>query len=136
MKKALLFVALILGLAAQAQEKNENTTEKSETKETPKGNWTVNKTYDDDGNLIAKDSVYTYSYSSHNGQELAPQEIDSIRRFMKKRMALNFDSMDFPSGFDLDSIQKSFFSGEFGGNIGEIQERMRQEMEALSNQFF
>lgn len=136
MKKILLFTALIVGMTVQAQEKEENTPEKSPKKEPPKGNWTVNKTYDDDGNLIAKDSVYTYSYSTHNEQEVSPKEIDSIRRFMEERMAMNFDAMNLAKGFDLDSIQQSFFGNEFGGDIGEIQERMRKEMEALRNQFF
>ncbi|MCL6216689.1 hypothetical protein [Zunongwangia pacifica] len=43
-------------------------------KEEPKGSWTVNKEFDENGNLKSYDSTYTYSYGSINGDTIANTE--------------------------------------------------------------
>lgn len=113
MKNLILLSFLFCGfLACQGQEsqtqkqKNEKTT----TTQSPNGDWTVHEEYDDDGNLISRDSTYSYSYSSINGQKVSPEEMDSLfsqlhGHFNGKTMQ---DMMQGLNGMDMDDFMQNF----------------------------
>src|SRR5699024_9796605 len=113
MKKIVLLGSLLLAFTACHSQ--ENQTKKGHgsttTHKTTKGNWTVHKEYDDQGNLIAKDSVYSYSWSSasKNGHPLPQAKVDSLFKSMHQRLHAQFGGMNLPEGFDFDSLEESFF---------------------------
>lgn len=131
---------LVSAVTVHAQTQAEST---SQT--TPQGQWTVHKQYDEKGNLISKDSTYTYS--SINGKAVSPQEADSLWQDIRKRLPDQFASSgffdqidsetmsEFLNGFDSDLINgllNDFNSGHFddllqGFNLEEMLEDFDQE---------
>ncbi len=96
MKKIITFIILVsVTTLGFSQEKT--------TKETPEGSWTVNKQYDEEGNLISKDS--TYSYHSYNGKAITKAEADSIYQQLKKEIPSDFASSAFFKDFKSEDIQ-------------------------------
>lgn len=134
--KKVVFISILLFsfTACHSQEKHsKNNAAISSTKKSPQGNWTVHKKYDKNGNLIAKDSTYTYRYSSINHQGATAEQAKQIRQKIKD-LYENFGlTGDFPGDFTtIDSIQ-GFLNGI---NFNAIQQQMRQQMDSLSQQFF
>lgn len=116
--KNLMYVAFLLVgfFSAQAQQKTESTTQSM-----PEGQWTVHKQYDEKGNLIAKDS--TYSYSSINGRPVSPEEADSLLKSLKKHIPEEF-------------MSSGFFDNLDGNSISELMNGFdSQEMRKLMNDF-
>lgn len=141
----LIFLSLVLFsvTACQAQDKQpQNRTETTVKQHTPQGNWTVHKRYDQNGNLIAMDSTYTYSYSSINGQPATSAQMDSLRQLMQQHFGTAFAMPNFPSvgGFantpiNIDSLRSRMFSQNAMPNIAEMQKQMRQQMRAMQQHF-
>ena len=71
---ALLSLTACIGQQKEQQESKKDTKTK---KDTPKGAWEVRKEYDEFGNLIRYDSVYTWSYSNIEGDSIQVN-LDSI----------------------------------------------------------
>ncbi|MEZ4970662.1 MAG: hypothetical protein R2814_13595 [Flavobacteriaceae bacterium] len=113
----------------------------SNSVDTPKTSWKVDKKYDENGNVIGYDSIYTYSYSNIKN---LPMEmgLDSIMGAMK------FFSQDNLSTFmeeynlgrtkDMDSLLngnqyfKDFFEGQDNDNFSDIR-KLFQQMDSLQN---
>ncbi len=111
MKNLILLSFLFFGfIACQGQENQKQKNEKTTTSKSPNENWTVHEQYDDDGNLISRDSTYSYSYSSINGQEVPPEKIDSLLsqiggHFNGKNMQ---DLMQGFNGMNMDDFMQNF----------------------------
>ena len=149
MKKytTLLLVALLsMGCNSQeATHKNEKNKENAEvSSEAPKGSWKVNKEFDEAGNIVRYDSIYSWS-SMNDLDELATFDRDSVLQSMQSRFYRNFSQFDFDrEGFgDIfaeDSLfakhffNNDFFENEFGKDFMDI-DKMHERMESLQKQF-
>ena len=149
MKTIVMALAVVLSLSScNAQEKEQmdkSLISKTENeKPDPRGTWKVNKTLDENGNLIRYDSTYTYSYGTIDGQEIAEKDMDSaltaFRKYMEEKMPQSFsrDIMAMPSMND--SIRNNFFEkGVFENHWEEffpdIQNQLKV-MDSLHQQFF
>ena len=137
--KKLALVVLSLGFFWSCSSQTEKATSSKNYEDikskSPQGNWEVHKEFDEHGNLIKKDSTYSYSWSSVNDQQVNPQEMDSLmanaRKMMQAHMQ-NFNSTGFESSFD-----DNFF-GESMLNIdpSEMRKKMMQRMQQMQAQFF
>jgi len=147
-KKCGIFLfATLLSLGCNSQEnKNKEEPDKKEEAVTdaPKGSWKVNREFDEAGNLIRYDSIYSWS-SGNNLDELATFDRDSTLKSMQSRFYRNFSQFDFDKeGFgDLfaeDSLftkrffNDDFFGNEFGKDFMDIDE-MQKRMEAMQKRF-
>src|SRR5699024_7593148 len=132
----LVSFALITFMDTEAKQKEGVTPNvKTKTVETPQGNWTVHKKYDAQGNLIAKDSTYSYSWSSVNSKKVPPKKAQQLLQEMRQHMQ-SFSQADFFNhSLNIDSIRQSFFSKN-SFNIGQIRQQMAQQMKALRQRFF
>ena len=144
MKKiALLFLVTILNLSCSAQEKEiakENTDITIQKKE-PNGTWKVDKEFDENGNMIRYDSIY--SWSSLDRNDFANQDSNSLLQSFRSQFYRNFSRMDnqgFEDMFSPDSIftkrffNNDFFTSEFGEDFMDI-DRMHKEMEQMQHRF-
>lgn len=136
-KSVLLSLSLLVMTACHSQDRTAKTgAVKSKSVKTPKDNWTVHKRYDKNGNLIEKDSVYSYSYSSANGKQVPQAKMDSLLQGLHNRVHMNFGSMNFPQGFASDSLQNLFFNQHFVGNMQAMQNQMLRQMDSMQRHFF
>jgi len=151
MRTLILTVAVALSLhGCHGQERNEGKQDVDAFAKTerigqePKGSWKVHRELDEHGNLIRYDSVYTYSYGTINGQELAPNDMDSalaeFRKYMEARIPEGFLEDDFVAPFAMDSLRNSFFEhGVFESNWEQFFPDMKQQlqrMDSLHQRFF
>src|SRR5690606_38922466 len=90
MKKiTILLLVGILNIGCQAQDKKkednvlQNKDSIAQMIERPKGSWKVNRDYDENGNLIGYDSIYTWS--SDNLENISPKDRDSTLQSMESR---------------------------------------------------
>lgn len=148
MKNSALFLLalLFLGNSCQAQEKEEEmkAQEQKETKkpETAGGAWKVHREFDESGNLIRYDSIY--SWSSEDAMEnLETLDRDSLLQAMRSRFYRHFtriDSLAFPNFFGRDSLftkgffDDGFFKSDFGRDFLDI-DHMRKRLEAIEEEF-
>lgn len=118
-----LFIISILGLSLAISSMAQNSVKKQNL---PKENSKVTREYDEKGNLIKFDSVYTYSYSSDSTlmKEFSPKDFSGFfgsdfgfsndSTFKGKSFFEDFDKM-FASPFGrFDSKQDSIFLKHFG----------------------
>lgn len=107
----------------------------------PKISWKVDRKYDEDGNVIGYDSIYSYAYSNHKNLPI-DMDLDSIMGAMK------FFSQDGPTSFmeeynlgrtmDMDSFLnanqyfKDFFEGQRSNNFSDVR-KLFQQMDSLQN---
>lgn len=140
MKKFILLVVvglLSLGCNAQQNEtKNKHTKDhKNEQVEQPKGSWKVNKTFDENGNLIRYDSIYSWS-SDHRFKDLSAIQRDSLMEAFKSRFFTDFSGFEnegFDTIFSQDSLfsrrffNDEFFKSDFGSDFMDI-DHIRQQM--------
>ncbi|MDL5512361.1 hypothetical protein QSE00_11080 [Arenibacter sp. M-2] len=140
---------LLLGLilvACQAQDDRgpsklelaERSTD-SISRDTPKISWKVDKQYDEEGNVIGYDSIYSYSYSN---LESLPKEmnLDSIMGAMKFFSEDNLYSFmeDHNLGrfMDIDSLMgrgpyfNDFFERQRNNNFSDMR-KIFQQMDSL-----
>ena len=137
--KKLALITLSLGFFWSCSSQTEKATSSKNYEDikgkSPQGNWEVHKEFDERGNLIRKDSTYSYSWSSVNGREVNPQEMDSLMANARKMMQSHMQSFN-SSGFE-SSFEDDFF-GESIMNMdpSEIRKRMMQRMQEMQAQFF
>ena len=101
MKKiALLFLAAVLTTSCNSQENKKDDLENGKEKitEQPKGTWKVDKEFDEAGNLIRYDSIYSWSSSDDFGT-LDLRDKDSLLQSFQSRFFQHFSDTD-RFGFD------------------------------------
>ena len=146
MKKiAILSMVAILNLSCNAQEnKKEDNLQKDSIAqvEPPKGTWKVDKEFDENGNLIRYDSIYSWS-STDNLDELAQRNPDSLLQSFRSKFYRNFSHIDnqrFGDLFSEDSLftkrffDYDFFDSDFGEDFMDI-DRIRKRMETMQQRF-
>ena len=146
MKKiAILSMVAILNLSCNAQEnKKEDNLQKDSIAqvEPPKGTWKVDKEFDENGNLIRYDSIYSWS-STDNLDELAQRNPDSLLQSFRSKFYRNFSHIDnqrFGDLFSDDSLftkrffDNDFFDSDFGEDFMDI-DRIRKRMETMQKRF-
>ncbi len=142
-KLAVLLVLLSLG-SCKGQEKDQNP-EKETTNDTivkPKGQWNVTREYDELGNLIKYDSVYSWYYSNREGDSLRvnlDSIMDNFKRYFGEMEApsLRRDFSYFPKADSL--MMKDFFSEDYffrnwERHHPEMQQFMKR-MDSIRNRF-
>lgn len=148
MKKiVILSMAAILNLNCNAQDNKKEANlqkEKDSIAQTEplKGTWKVDKEFDEDGNLIRYDSIYSWS-STDDHDELAQKNPDSLLQSFQSKFYRNFSKIDdqrFGSLFSDDSLftkhffDDDFFESQFGEDFMDI-DRIRKRMETMQQQF-
>ena len=147
MKKYILFITVaLLSVSCSGQNnkaKKESTKEKQETiVEQPKGDWKVNKEFDENRNLIRYDSIYSWS-SDNKFDDLSLIDKDSLLKSFKSKFFSgfsHFENQGFSAIFSQDSLfSKRFFSDDFfGSNFGKDFmdiDKIRQQMIARQKKF-
>ncbi|MEA1785121.1 hypothetical protein U1E44_03385 [Arenibacter sp. GZD96] len=139
--------ALLLSTGCNSQEK-QNQADEKEHKRTvsaaPKGAWKVNKEYDEAGNMVRYDSVYSWSTGT-DLDHLASMDRDSILKSIQSKLRRNFSQFDFEGEgfgdfFHQDSLfsnrffDENFFKSDFGQDVMDIH-KIQERMEALQKQF-
>ena len=149
MKKliSLLLILTIAGCDGQDKEKAktegfENEIEKDKTMVEPKEKWDVQKEYDEFGNLIKYDSIYTWSYSNVKGDSLRVN-LDSIMDTFKEYISNNTtfkadnDFYYFPHNDSLfmnDFFKEDYFYRNWQNQHSEFEDMVKR-MDSLRNTF-
>ncbi|MGD9991772.1 MAG: hypothetical protein AB7S69_00615 [Salinivirgaceae bacterium] len=115
--------------------------EKAETAVNPQTNISVNKEYDESGNLIRYDSTYSYFYSNVEGDTLLGDSIfQSFRNHFNQSYFFS-ESPFFSDFFFEDSLlhydfyKDDFFSNRFRRDM-ERMDSIFRGMDSIKNQFF
>ncbi len=145
-KLAILSLAAILTTSCKGQEnKKEENLEKDsieQTVEQPKGTWKVDKEFDENGNLIRYDSIYSWSSTDDLG-DLTQNNPDSLLQSFRSKFYRNFKGFDnqrFGDLFAEDSLftkrffDDDFFDSQFGQDFMDI-DRIRERMETMQQRF-
>lgn len=129
MKRIFLPVFLMIGFIGFGQ----NNTAEEQDKKGPKTSWSVNTQYDENGNLISRDSTFSYSWSSFDSSnEVDLEEIKkSMSEFLNDRGLSSFSHSQF---FFNDSIQSSVFSHDFFTDFSNSREDMLRKIKELQEQ--
>jgi len=119
MKKYIVFfIVAFLSISCNGQENGTKESEKSVV-EAPKGSWKVDKEFDENGNLIRYDSIYSWS-SDSKFDNLSDIDRDSLMQSFKSRFFTNyskFENEGFEAIFSQDSLfSKHFFNDDFFGS--------------------
>lgn len=133
-----------IGCNGQRDDKINPETNESEARlvEQPEGTWRVDREFDENGNLIRYDSIY--SWSSHNDfNNLSPSARDSMIQSFKSRFFMNyshFEDQGFEDVFAKDSLfsDRFFNDGFFGSDFGQdfmVIDSLRQRMLERQNRF-
>lgn len=145
-KYILLFMVGLLSVSCKGQENETSKVEKeahrTDIVEEPKGTWKVDKEFDENGNLIRYDSIYSWS-SNDKFENLSLSDKDSLMQSFKSRFFSNysgFENQGFEDVFSQDSLfSKHFFTnGFFGSNFGNDFmdiDKLRQQMIARQKKF-
>ncbi|WBU89034.1 hypothetical protein PBN93_14310 [Cellulophaga omnivescoria] len=138
MKKCIALALLVsLNISCNGQNNKNETKPKNEEKK-PLGDWTVNKQYDDKGNLIQYDSIYSWS-SSSGYNNLSDLEKDSLLHSYKSKFFSSLHSFPTPQHIDsifMDSFfTDDFFSSDFGEDFMQL-DKIRNRMLQQQQQFF
>ncbi len=140
---AILMILAFTGCKGQEKEKDEiSKDEKQEIAQEPKGQWEVHKEYDDLGNLIKYDSIYTYAYSNIKGDSIKinlDSIMDSFRGYFEDRMSFDWkrDFSYFPktdSLFMKDFFKEDYFLNNWQEHHSDI-ENMMKKMDSVRNAF-
>lgn len=139
----------MIGLLSVSCNGQKNDTEKTEITESegkiveqPKGSWKVDKEFDDDGNLIRYDSIYSWS-SNGKLDNLSTVDKDSLLQSFKLRFFKNFSDFEnngFDDVFSKDSLfskhyfNDDFFGSDFGKDYMDI-DKITQQMIARQKKF-
>jgi len=138
-KYILLFIVSLLTVSCKGQE-TETKKVKKEKNQTnivkePKGTWKVEKEFDENGNLIRFDSIYSWS-SNHKYDNLSSFDKDSLMQSFKSNFFTNFSRFEnegFEDIFSQDSLfskhffNDDFFGSNFGNDLMDI-DKLRQQM--------
>ena len=124
----------LLSVSCNGQ-RNEIKGNNQEIDKEPKGSWKVDKEFDEKGNLIRYDSVYSWS-SDNKYNNLSLSERDSLMEFFKSRFFKNFSGFEnkgFNNFFSQDSLfskrffNDNFFESDFGNDFMDI-DKIRQKI--------
>ena len=136
--KILVAVFIFSGLVSCNSQTAKSGKNKDEKMSKPHEEVTVNRKYDENGNLIEFDSTYTSYYSNVTGDTIA---MDSVLSQFPEYFNNSFD-FDFPEYFfDTDSawnpefFHRDFFESQFMEKNEEMR-RMIQQMDSIKNEFF
>jgi hypothetical protein len=145
-KYILLFMVSLLSVSCIGQENETKKVEKEDNKtdivEEPKGTWKVDKEFDENGNLIRYDSIYSWS-SNDKFDNLSLSDKDSLMQSFKSRFFSNysgFQNQGFEDIFSNDSLfsehffNDDFFGSNFGNDFMDI-DKLRQQMIARQKKF-
>ncbi len=143
---AILMLAAFLSVSCNSQEKNQEKLDEDKKIENniPKGSWEVNKEFDEAGNLIRYDSIYSWS-SGNDLKDLALKDRDSVLKSLKFRFYSNFsgfnlENQEFENLFREDSLftnqffKDDFFSNDFGLDFMDL-DHMKKRIEEMQRQF-
>ena len=137
--KKLALITLSLGFFWSCSSQTEKATSSKNYEDikgkSPQGNWEVHKEFDEHGNLVRKDSTYSYSWSSVNGREVNPQEMDSLMANARKMMQSHMNSFNI-SGFESSFGDDFFGESMMSMNPDEISQKMMKRMQEMQAQFF
>ncbi|RKS45076.1 hypothetical protein BC962_2751 [Gillisia mitskevichiae] len=136
MKKLLilLFVLTTLSCNAQEKEKKEQNKDQKLSSAQPEEKWDVKKEYDEEGNLIRYDSVYSWKYSTIEGDSIS-QNLDSImdnfRRYFEVKAPYKWENYFsyFPKNDSLfmnDFFADDYFLRNWRRQNLELEEFIRQ----------
>ncbi|HLV70559.1 MAG TPA: hypothetical protein VKY34_07610 [Xanthomarina sp.] len=138
--KAYIFLMLLCLLHTGCHGQNTdsekaNNPEKIEhTSKQPKGSWTVNKAFDENGNLIQYDSIYSWS-SNETYKDLSAEDMDSVLESFKAKFFKHyshFEDEGFDDVFSKDSLfskrffNDDFFNSDFGQDFMDIDKIIQQ----------
>ena len=145
-KYVLLVMAGVLSMGCNAQNNKAKTTEPTNNEKQvdvePKGTWKVDKEFDENGNLIRYDSIYSWS-SSNQFKNLSDTDRDSLIQSFKSKFFTNFSEFEnrgFEDVFSQDSLfshrffNDDFFGSDFGTDFMDI-EKIRQRMISRQKKF-
>ncbi len=133
-----LTIALLsMSCNGQKNEKKEDTFKehKKTLTEEPKGTWKVDKEFDENGNLIRYDSIYSWS-SNSVFDDLSMIGKDSLVKSFESKFFRNFSQFEnqgFENMFTPDSLfskhffNDDFFKSDFGKDFIDI-DNIRQQM--------
>ena len=140
---ALLLLVFMLGCEGQEKEKPERTESQVEEEiDQPKGEWKVHREYDEHGNLIRYDSIYSWSYSSRDGDSLTinlDSIMDDFRGYFAEKIPFDWkdDFLYFPEADSL--LNKEFFTEDYFFKKWEQHqdqiENMIKKMDSSRNAF-
>jgi hypothetical protein len=135
---AIACLAIVFQISScQGQEEKE----KAEIAANPQTNISVNKEYDESGNLIRYDSTYSYFYSNIEGDTLLGDSIFQSFRNHFNRSYFFSESPFFSDFFFEDSLlhydfyKDDFFSNRFRRDM-ERMDSIFRGMDSIKNQFF
>lgn len=145
MKKVLiLFLVLnITGCNSQEKKTNQATNDKKDTTTVkPIEKWDVKKEYDEFGNLIKYDSIYSWSYSNVKGESLKvnlDSIMDSFRNHFNKNTPFKWqdDFSYFPENDSLfmnDFFKEDYFFKNWQNRHSEL-DKMIKRMDSSRNAF-
>ena len=139
----------MVGLLSVSCNGQKNETKKGETKESegnvveqPKGTWKVDREFDENGNLIRYDSIYSWS-SNGKFDNLSSIDRDSLMQSFKSRFFTNysgFENQGFGDVFSQDSLfskrffNDDFFGSDFANDFMDI-DKLRQQMITRQKKF-
>ncbi|SRR5690606_11597748 len=124
------------------KEDNKNADRDGTVQNPPEGEWKVNREYDENGNLIRYDSIYSWSSSDHL-KKLGPMDRDSLLQAFRSRFSEHFSAFDhdgFPGLMAGDSLfEKRFFEDDFfasplGRDFMDL-EAVHKRMEEMQRKF-
>nr|WP_297917535.1 hypothetical protein [uncultured Allomuricauda sp.] len=131
---------LICLRACKGKDKKEGAIVKEDNKkemDQPKGSWKVDKEFDESGNLIRYDSIYSWS-SSDSLNYLSGLDKDSLLNSFESKFYSNFSqfrSQGFEDIFEPDSLfskrffDKGFFDSDFGEEFIELDNYYERMLE-------
>lgn len=146
-KYAILILSVLLSTGCNSNDNKDKEVDigkSDEMAQAPKGSWKVNKEFDEAGNLIRYDSIYTWS-SGSDLENLATLDRDSTLKSLQSKFYRNFSKFDFDKEgigdlFAEDSLftkrffNNDFFENDFGKDFMDI-EKMHERMLAMQKQF-
>lgn len=139
--KKYVYVALAALLSVGCNKKNNDAQQNGsivgsrDSIEQPKGEWKVDKQFDERGNLIRYDSIYSWS-SSGDAIDFSTLDKDSLLQSFKSRFYTDFPGFNhqgFDDVFANDSLfsqryfNDGFFESEFGKDFMDL-DHIRQRM--------
>jgi len=142
MKKYMLLVVVgLLCIGCNGQNNEHNKTQIIE-KEHPKGSWKVDKEFDEQGNLIKYDSIYSWS-SSDISDGISTMDHDSLMQRFKSKFFSQYSKFQddgFDSVFSEDSLfsqhffNDDFFGSDFGTDLMDL-DKIREDLLARQKKF-
>lgn len=134
-----ILMALFLSLTScQSQEKKEDSVAKeANKKEEPKGTWKVDKEFDENGNLIRYDSIYSWSLNDTINNLVTMDKDSLLNNFESKfyRRFSTFKDQGFEDIFQQDSLfgnhffNDDFFDSDFGMDFMELDKVHKRMMD-------